>query len=432
MKKLLGVLLVLVYSCTTTNDGNTTTTTVVPLPPTNLVGTLSPPTTINLSWIDNSTNETGFKIDRKLSGGDYILIGTTDANKTTFSDSGLSIGVTYTYRVYAYNTVGNSLTYAYSLDIKTANIPILTTTLATLTFGGGASSGGNITDNSGSDVTARGVVWSTNSNPTIDLSTKTVDGGGNGVFTSAITGLTAGTTYYVRAYATNGAGTAYGNQITFTLPTFPTNGLVGYWPFNGNANDESDNGNNGTVNGATLTTDRFGNANSAYSFIKSNILITNKFFDNGLQNYSISLWFLTYDIKVSTQCFLNTNPHNGEWIGYNHYSANNKISHWKNTNANIISWDIFSANTLFYNQINNQTWFNFTLVKEGNNYYYYINGQLDKTSVSSKSAISQMTGMIFGTSMANEPLNGKLDDIAIYNRALTTQEITTLYNSTGK
>ena len=51
------------------------------------------------------------------------------------------------------------------------------------------------------------------------------------------------------------------------VPSYvPTNGLVGYWPFNGNANDESGNGNNGTVNGATLTSDRFGNANGAYSF----------------------------------------------------------------------------------------------------------------------------------------------------------------------
>ena len=51
------------------------------------------------------------------------------------------------------------------------------------------------------------------------------------------------------------------------VPSYvPTNGLVGWWPFNGNANDESGNGNNGTVNGATLTSDRFGNASSAYSF----------------------------------------------------------------------------------------------------------------------------------------------------------------------
>ena len=51
------------------------------------------------------------------------------------------------------------------------------------------------------------------------------------------------------------------------VPSYvPTNGLVGWWPFNGNANDEGGNGNNGTVNGAALTTDRFGNANSAYDF----------------------------------------------------------------------------------------------------------------------------------------------------------------------
>jgi hypothetical protein len=56
--------------------------------------------------------------------------------------------------------------------------------------------------------------------------------------------------------------------LTFAqVPSYvPTNGLVGWWPFNGNANDESGNGNNGTVNGATLTTDRNGVANSAYSF----------------------------------------------------------------------------------------------------------------------------------------------------------------------
>ena len=60
------------------------------------------------------------------------------------------------------------------------------------------------------------------------------------------------------------------------VPSYvPTNGLVGYWGFNGNANDESGNGNNGTVNGATLTTDRNGNANSAYSFNGTSIKVPN-------------------------------------------------------------------------------------------------------------------------------------------------------------
>jgi hypothetical protein len=68
----------------------------------------------------------------------------------------------------------------------------------------------------------------------------------------------------------------------------PTNGLVGWWPFNGNANDESGNGNNGTVNGATLTSDRFGNINQAYGFdgndwIEMNIPQTIEF--------SVSVWF---------------------------------------------------------------------------------------------------------------------------------------------
>ncbi|MEI8049438.1 MAG: hypothetical protein WCI92_18805 [Bacteroidota bacterium] len=79
-----------------------------------------------------------------------------------------------------------------------------------------ATSGGNITNNGGTAVTARGVCWSTSQNPTVALSTKTVDGSGNGAFTSSITGLTTATTYYIRAYATNGLGTEYGNQVTIT------------------------------------------------------------------------------------------------------------------------------------------------------------------------------------------------------------------------
>ena len=74
------------------------------------------------------------------------------------------------------------------------------------------------------------------------------------------------------------------------VPSYvPTNGLVGYWPFNGNANDESGNGNNGTVNGAVLTSDRFENANNAYFFdgqddyISCNPLL-------GLQEVTISVW----------------------------------------------------------------------------------------------------------------------------------------------
>lgn len=95
------------------------------------------------------------------------------------------------------------------------NLPVLTTIVATDLTQTTATCGGIITKSPGSDVKSRGVCWSTSSNPTISNS-KTVNGIGIGSFTSNITGLIKGTTYYVRAYATNNSGTGYGNLISFT------------------------------------------------------------------------------------------------------------------------------------------------------------------------------------------------------------------------
>jgi uncharacterized protein (TIGR02145 family) len=94
--------------------------------------------------------------------------------------------------------------------------PIISTNTITNISSSGAVCGGNITSNGGANITARGICWSTSANPTISLTTKTVDGTGTGAFTSSITGLTANTTYYVRAYATNSVGTTYGAPQTFT------------------------------------------------------------------------------------------------------------------------------------------------------------------------------------------------------------------------
>jgi hypothetical protein len=93
-----------------------------------------------------------------------------------------------------------------------------------------ANAGGNITSDGGATVTARGICWSTTSGPTTALSTKTIDGTGTGIFTSSMTALAAGTVYYVKAYATNSAGTSYWNEISFitlaTVPGAPTIGIT--------------------------------------------------------------------------------------------------------------------------------------------------------------------------------------------------------------
>lgn len=210
--------LVSFLSCSTQSDedGNSTTA-VVPVAPSNLTGTVASSTQINLSWSDNSTNESGFKIERKTGSNTYAVIGTTTADITNYSDTGLLPSTTYTYRVYSYNSVGKSLTYSNEINL-TLNFPtIITTSISSIT-NSSAVSGGNISSDGGSTVTARGICWSTNPNPTIALSTKTIDGSGTGIFSSNITGLSYQTTYYVRAYATNSIGTAYGNELSFTSP----------------------------------------------------------------------------------------------------------------------------------------------------------------------------------------------------------------------
>lgn len=95
------------------------------------------------------------------------------------------------------------------------NMPVVSTEAAGQITGTSAWSGGNVTDDKGLEVTARGVCWGLQHSPDIN-GNKTMDGTGMGSFISSLTGLTTNTPYYVRAYATNSAGTAYGNEISFT------------------------------------------------------------------------------------------------------------------------------------------------------------------------------------------------------------------------
>ena len=141
----------------------------------------------------------------------------TGLGSFTSEITGLSPNTTYHVRAYVTNSAGT----AYGADVTFTTLaavpPTLTTTVIAVTQNT-ALSGGNVTFDGGEAVTARGVCWSTSSNPTVALSTKTTNGSGTGSFTSNITGLSPNTTYHVRAYATNSAGTGYGTQLSFTTP----------------------------------------------------------------------------------------------------------------------------------------------------------------------------------------------------------------------
>ncbi len=223
-------------------------------------------------------------------------------------------------------------------------------------------------------------------------------------------------------------------QMIFSqVPSYvPTNGLMGYWPFNGNANDQSGNGNNGTVNGATLTTDRFGNSNSAYSFDGVNDFISTSYSGIlGTNSRSVSFWYNSLTDNTEETVFTDYGGNNcGDGFACTLFPSNkpgvdNTCSFIKsNSMASVNNWNYY---TVTYDSSDSPFIYNCKL---------YINGVLQSTSQSSSVYdINTINGinMVFGASRFLTPnsvqyFNGKIDDIGIWDRALTQEEITNMYN----
>jgi hypothetical protein len=353
--------------------------------------------------------------------------GNTNTN-VSVSVTGLTLGATYHFRVKGVNSLGTL--NGNDLSFTTLNVPTQTTKTPSNVTYNAAKSGGNITSDGGAAVTARGVCWNTNPNPTITLSTKTSDGTGTGTFTSSITGLLPNTTYYVRAYATNSLGTSYGNQVTLTTTLVPpTNGLVAYYPFNGNANDASGHGYNGTVYGATLATDRFNNSNSAYLFVSANtnyIQLNSPVGNFGTSNFTISVW--TKRNTVAGWEIFAQRLNNGNWdsmwweLTFGGFSVSESMSNHSFINGGV-------------DTLRNNVWYNFIGVRESNTIKLYVNGELygSNTTALIQNVINTSNTLI-GCTIWGVPVqlfDGKIDDIRLYNRALSAAEIQSLFHEGG-
>lgn len=144
--------------------------------------------------------------------------GTTTRPTASFNVNltGLTYATKYYVRAYATGSAGTIYGDEYSFTTSPV-VPTLTTATITAITGNSAAGGGNVTVTGGADITARGVYFGTDHNPT-SANSKTVDDASNkgtGQFTSSLTGLKGNTTYYVRAYAVNSAGTGYGPEVSF-------------------------------------------------------------------------------------------------------------------------------------------------------------------------------------------------------------------------
>lgn len=312
--------------------------------------------------------------------------------------------------------------------------------------------GGSILKSGGSTILDKGIVWSTSSNPTIDSSTKKSFGEGATQFSGSVSGLEKATTYYLRTYATNSAGTVYGNEISFTtLDIDITTGLVAYYPFNGNANDESGNGNHFSVHGPTLTSGRNGETNAAYYFQgmpqAAQYLKNNNLSQLSGPQYSYSVWFKPTEYYIysplsspydyanfKAHCIVSINADNWN-IGpasllsiYVTPDLNQQTIHSGNWTS-----DGKGGNCGYTSNLQKDNWYNATVTYDGTTLSLYVNGQLQSSTVSSYSIVNQkdmvIGGQRNGTNMdVMGGFIGSIDDLRWYNRVLTQEEISYIAN----
>ncbi|MEY5049756.1 MAG: hypothetical protein RLZZ175_3115 [Bacteroidota bacterium] len=219
-----------------------------------------------------------------------------------------------------------------------------------------------------------------------------------------------------------------------TYAQIPVKGLVAWYPFSGNANDYSDNSNNGTVNGATLTIDRFGNPNSAYSFDgKNNYIIVSDNSSLRVKNLTISLWLKPNKTNCVILSKTQLNTSNGEQylIGMDSTGISNfEIKR----NSNCVAGSGWQRCILNKNSIKYNNWQHIVVNYDGTNMNYYINNQLINSfkpiggNIDSCINGSLNFGRYWSSNIGDNFYNGSLDDIRIYNRALNQTEILALYN----
>ena len=237
------------------------------------------------------------------------------------------------------------------------------------------------------------------------------------------------------------------NAISQVPSYVPTTGLVAYYPFNGNANDVSGNGNNGTIVNTALTTDRNSLSNSAYDFDFTNVIFGQQNDEiyipyNSIlnsSNISVSVWLYPrsyyWNGNPNASTIINrfeygySNPNGQTWgIGFNQnsiYAAIFEAAPNNSQNNAVVNY----ANPLVLN-----TWNNIVFTYNGSLLNLYLNGILvGSTNTTLLLNTAGSSGISIGESnQANgfwQPTDGKIDDIGIWNRALTQPEITELYNS---
>lgn len=195
-------------------------------------------------------------------------------------------------------------------------------------------------------------------------------------------------------------------------------GLVAYYPFNGNANDESGNGHNGIVNGATLVPDRFGITNSAYSFngYDNRIILDNTRNIDGNSGISLVAWVVTNNPGGSSIVSKHLNYTSS---GFNLAGTSNQAHFWPYTSSPVSSGSSY----------NDGNWHLYIGTFDGSIAKIYVDGILK--NLETISALETNLELIkIGSDSEMSFFNGLIDDVRIYNRVINVDEISAIYNKT--
>lgn len=222
---------------------------------------------------------------------------------------------------------------------------------------------------------------------------------------------------------------AFGHpKITTQKSQKGSDSLVAYFPFNGNANDESGNGHNGTIFGATITTDRYNLAGKAYNFIY------NGFYSDNIElpgtsdinfsgtGFTLSAWVNFSGAAGAGNNYPIISKHNcGEQSGYILMLYNSKLTFWL---AGSAGYNVLSTT----DDYTDNSWHQVTAVYDGITQYIYVDGVLKNSIAFSYNTFNTANLALGGYNGCNGGFNGKVDEVKIFNLALTANEIQSEYN----
>jgi hypothetical protein len=390
-----------------------------------------------LTWTDNSNNESGFRIDRKIgTNGTFAELATVGSNVTSYTDSNVTAGNTYCYRVNAFNSAGAS---AYTGELcKT--VPV------TSTFNFALINGGNKSVNPGQSVTNTITAnLSSGSSQTVTFSTVGIPAGATASYTTstfcsptcsrtlniATSAATPAGAYPVTVSAAGGGITrTTGFTLTVTSTTLPPTGgdLVSHWTFDeasgASAADASGNGRTATlINGTRRTAGKFG---TAVLFDGANDYVSTPY-GNGINPatapQTFTMWIkpqtgttTRYHIFFGTNNGTNRRLYLGKWNG----------RFCIGIQASGCSGSEFTVT---------QNWTFLALVMDKTTATLYVNGVKGTSAASVKNYTSYTLASNiaigkYGTDTQRE-FAGAIDDVRIYNQALSQSQIQSLYNGNG-